>query len=198
MKHYELQLLNDYKIDKVIDCKNARTAFLFSLISFIISILFIVIGLVISLTINNGQKEYFDGIYALLTLVFFGAYIITIVAHELIHGLFYKIYTKQKLTFGITLGAAYCGVPNIYLRRKAMIITCIAPCIIISTIYLILMVIFIKSILFILFVVLFSMHFGGCIGDLYDFLLLLFKYKNKDILINDTGTKQTIYMKKPL
>ena len=38
-----------------------------------------------------------------------------------------------------------------------------------------------------------GIHFGGCIGDLYLTLLLLFKYKNKHLLMRDTGPEQFIY-----
>ena len=77
-----------------------------------------------------------------------------------------------------------------------MMVTCMAPCVILSTLFLILMIIFFNSSLYIFFMLLFSLHFGGCIGDLYCCILFLFKYKNMDILINDTGLKQTIYVKK--
>lgn len=44
---------------------------------------------------------------------------------------------------------------------------------------------------------LFAEHFGGCSGDLYDTVLLVFKYR-KGCLINDDGPKQTIYIKEEL
>ena len=181
MKHYELELPQDYKVDKVIDCKNPKTAFLLTLFSFIISIAIIVLGLVISLSLSTNQETYFDGLYALLTIVFLVVYIIIIITHELIHGLFYKIFTKQKLTFGISLSAAFCGVPNVYVRKKAMIVTCMAPCVTLSVLFIILMVVFVNSPIFILFLLLFAIHFGGCVGDIYDFLLLLFKYRKKGV-----------------
>ena len=40
--------------------------------------------------------------------------------------------------------------------------------------------------------VLFALHFGGCVGDLHATYLLLFKFKG-DILMKDTGPKQTYY-----
>ena len=42
--------------------------------------------------------------------------------------------------------------------------------------------------------ILFAIHFGGCIGDLYMTALLLFRYKDPRTLMNDTGPKQTIYL----
>jgi len=195
-KHYELEVPSDYKISKVIDCKDSKTAFLLTVFSLVISLVLIVLGLFIKFSLVKDEKPIENLELFILTTGFLVAYIIIIVAHELIHGLFYKIYTKQKLTFGITLTAAFCGVPNVYVRKKAMIVTCLAPCVILSILFLILTIIFFKSPLYIFFMLLNSLHFGGCIGDIYCCLLFLFKYKNKDILINDTGLKQTIYIKK--
>lgn len=41
-------------------------------------------------------------------------------------------------------------------------------------------------------ILLFAVHFGGCAGDLYDTFLLLFRLRG-DILMRDTGPKQTFY-----
>ena len=195
MKHYELQVPSDYKIDKVINCEKQSTVFILTLFNFIISAALIVAGMFISFSLNDNIENQFDGFYAFLGILFLISFVIIIIAHELIHGLFYKIFTKQKLTFGITLSAAFCGVPHIYVRKKAMLITCLAPCVIFSFVFLILMIIFFNSLYYILFVVLFAVHFGGCVGDIYCAILFIFKYKNKDILINDTGLKQSIYVK---
>ena len=46
-----------------------------------------------------------------------------------------KIFTKQKLTYGFSLTYAYCGVPNIYVRKKEAIIACLAPLVIFSIIF---------------------------------------------------------------
>ena len=40
----------------------------------------------------------------------------------------------------------------------------------------------------------FAMHFGGCVGDLWVAYYLLFKHRDKKILVNDTGPKQTFYI----
>jgi hypothetical protein len=45
-----------------------------------------------------------------------------------------------------------------------------------------------------LVIVLFAIHFGGCAGDLYGTLILLFKYRGKSVLMNDSGPKQTFYV----
>ena len=121
-------------------------------------------------------------------------FIIYIVLHELTHGLFYKIFTKQKLTFGVSLTYAYCGVPNIYVRKKETIIACLSPLIIFSIIFLTLIFILPPNYINLSIIILFSFHFGGCSGDIFLSLILLIKY-DKDTYIKDTGPTQYIYKK---
>lgn len=52
---------------------------------------------------------------------------------------------------------------------------------------------FIYGLLYIAMAILFSIHFGGCVGDLYMFYLFLFKYKDSSILMRDTGPEQFLY-----
>lgn len=196
MKHYELTIPEEYKVDKVIDAKNPKTGVIMNLVALIIMAIICAIGIIIYIQVNDGFKfEVDENNFIALILYFIGMFAVIII-HELIHGLFYKIFTKQKLTFGFTWSAAYCGVPHIYVRKTAMIITCIAPCVIISSTLLIPLILINNTIYFLFILLLFALHFGGCCGDLYCILLFVFKYRKKDILVNDTGAKQTIYIKK--
>ena len=42
-----------------------------------------------------------------------------------------------------------------------------------------------------------ALHLGGCIGDLYDAWLYLFRFRDPATLMQDTGPKQTFYVKEP-
>ena len=53
------------------------------------------------------------------SLVFFLMLVLYILLHELVHGAAYKLLTGRKLTFGLTLSVAYCGVPDIFVYRNA-------------------------------------------------------------------------------
>lgn len=196
MKHYELTLPDNYKAAKVIDAKNTKTALIMNLVALPIIIGLLVIGCLIYYSVHKEFKFTVskDNVYAIL--IYFVGFIIAIVLHELIHGLFFKIFTKQKLTFGISWSAAYCGVPNIYVKRKAMMITAMAPCVILSIVFLIPLFFITDTIYFIFVLLLFSSHFAGCCGDIYGFILLLFKYRDNETLIQDTGLKQTFYVRK--
>lgn len=132
------------------------------------------------------QKELFIFIF----IVCICAYMIL---HELVHGLVYKLMTKEKLTFGITLSCAYCGVPNVYVTRKTALLSLMAPFTLFSIIFL--LVIFLTNgWVATLSLILFAIHFGGCVGDLYCFIILMTKLRG-DILMKDTGPKQTFYAK---
>lgn len=193
MKHYEKEIPTGYREDLLIDAKKPKTSVIINLIALAIIALLFGTGMFIKIKLVgfNPNSDYL--LFALIG--FFVSFIIAIVLHELIHGLFYKIFTKEKLTFGLTLSVAYCGVPNLYIRKKAAFISAIAPCVIISLALLVPMILVKDSVIWSYIYLLFSCHFAGCIGDLYLCLLILFKYKKKEILINDTGPKQTIYVK---
>ena len=94
----------------------------------------------------------------LVYLYIIPAALIAIVCHELTHGLFYKIFTKQKLTYGFSLTYAYCGVPNIYVRKKEAIIACLAPLVIFSIIFLSLIIILPPNYITLSIITLFSFH----------------------------------------
>lgn len=190
-KRYEDTLPNDYEAILTIDATKKKTAIIFNVLALAVMIIVFIIGILI---LQNTKDTTLD-----LDLIFLIVFIVLMIAmliiHELIHGLFYKIYTKQKLTFGMTWSCAFCGVPKIYVYRNVMMITCMAPCVILSLTMILLMIFIPNFFICLLILLLFSLHFGGCVGDIYVFLLLLFKYKDKDILLRDTGPLQTIYKK---
>ena len=51
--------------------------------------------------------------------------------------------------------------------------------------------------MFMLFAALFTLHVAGCVGDLWVAGVLLFRYRGREVLMNDTGPKQTFYVKEP-
>lgn len=118
-----------------------------------------------------------------------------VVAHELVHGAAYKLLTGRKLTFGITLTVAFCGVPDIYVSRRTALIALLAPFTVFSLLFSALAagLYFVNHTYYAVVTLVLGVHFGGCIGDLYMTCLLLFKYKNKLLLMRDTGPEQFIY-----
>ena len=135
-----------------------------------------------------GNIWVFEGwLFALLV-----GLIAYLVLHELTHGVVYRILTGEKLTFGLKLTCAYCGVPNIYVTRKTALLSLLAPFTVFSVAFLVPFFVLSGPVSF-TFLVLFALHFGGCVGDLYDTILLLFCLKGR-MLKRDTGPKQTFYV----
>ena len=75
------------------------------------------------------KRAYAAGAAALLCMVLVGVICIVayLILHELVHGAAYKLLTGSKLTFGITLTVAFCGVPDIYVTRRTALISLLAP-----------------------------------------------------------------------
>lgn len=190
-ENYKKELPENYESIKEIDAKKVKFQIFMNVFCLVLAAIVFMIGFLIIQSTKGGLTIGIDLAIALFVNIF--VFIAIIIIHELIHGLFYKIFTKEKLTFGLTLSCAYCGVPKIFVYRRPMMVTCMAPCVIISLVLIILMI-FIPN-PNVCYVILFiaSLHFGGCIGDIYVTILLLFKYRDNNILLNDTGPKQTIY-----
>lgn len=58
------------------------------------------------------------GAYLLFTLGLLLSMFVYLVLHELVHGIVYKLMTREKLTFGISFSCAYCGVPDVFVTKK--------------------------------------------------------------------------------
>ncbi len=130
-------------------------------------------------------------------LVFLVSMIAYIILHELTHGAVYKALTKEKLRFGITWSAAFCGVPDIYTYRDTALKSLVAPLALFSVL-LIPLLIWLHRIdagWYLVAGVIFSLHISGCIGDLYMTALLLAKFRDPATLMRDTGPEQWIYAK---
>ena len=119
------------------------------------------------------------------------------VLHELTHGAVYKVLTKEKLRFGITWSAAFCGVPDIYTYRDTALKSLVAPLTLFSVI-LIPLLVWLYQVdpgWYLTVGIIFALHFSGCIGDMYMTVLFLTEFKDPATLMRDTGPEQWIYMK---
>jgi hypothetical protein len=202
LNNYYKDLPEGFAEDYVINAKKKSTAIILNLAALVLTVG--VIAICYFLKFDNFDYfenypysyglETFELPLALLSLV--AALIIYLILHELTHGLFYKLLTKQKLTFGLTFTVAYCGLKEGYVNKKTAIIAMLAP-FVIHSIWMLALIIFLPANIWTLMVVLlFGIHFGGCSGDLYGTLILLIKYRKTNVLVNDDGPKQVFYIKK--
>ena len=196
MKHYEAELPEGYVLSEHINANNKIFGLVMNIIAFAVTAAITALAFVLLGT--QGREIGFDLTkLSLGMMVFAGAMFLYIVLHELTHGAAYKALTGQKLTFGLTLYVAFCGVPSIYVRRGASLVALTSPLILFTLVLggLSALMWFIEPLYFILSALLFGLHLGGCSGDIYMTALLLFKYRDGDILIRDTGPEQFIYTK---
>ncbi len=189
MKHYELNLPEGYEAVKVVDAKEKKTSVWLTVVSFLITAIVTVLGILFIQDFTWAAVRPWE------LLIFCAVMIAYIVLHELVHGAAYKLLTRQKLTFGMTLTVAFCGVPTIYVYRRAALVALLSPLVVFTLVF--------GGLIFLpnptyalIFTFMLGLHLGGCSGDLYVTGLYLFKLKDPTILMQDTGPKQTFYAKK--
>ena len=196
MENWFAELPEGYREEKVIDAKSGKTAFVLTLLSFVLTAMPLVPVLILSGGIRNMVESYGRPSAMLAVAVLLVGMVSYIVLHELVHGAVYKALTHRKLTFGFTLTVAFCGVPDIYTSRRTALEATAAPFVVFTLVLLPLTLVMynVSRLYFLVSGFLFSLHFGGCVGDLYLIILLLFRYRNPRTLMNDTGPRQTIYL----
>lgn len=200
MKNFEKELPENYKLVKIIDAKEAKIGILINVIALAVLLVcmvtaYFIIGVPLKemFKVEEGKNPFFN----LFKVLIWGILLIVyIILHELVHGLVYKITTKQKLTFGFTLSVAYCGVPKIYVYRKTALLAVLAPFVVFLPIFLVVCFLLKNPLEQMLAVALLGMHIGGCSGDLWVTGVLLFKLRDRKTLMNDTGPKQSFYVPK--
>lgn len=191
MKNFERELPEGYREVYSIDATDKKVGVLLTVASLAI---FAAIAIPAVLLIRPAESffESYSLVRNIVALAVLAAYV---VLHELVHGIAYKCLTGEKLTFGLTLTCAYCGVPNVYVYRRTALISLLAPFVVFSILFAVPLFLPIGGWNKIYCAVIFALHVGGCAGDLYDTLLYLLRFKRPDTLMRDTGPKQVFYLK---
>jgi hypothetical protein len=112
--------------------------------------------------------------------------ILMLVVHELIHGMFFWLFTRERPKFALRSGYAFAAAPNWYLPKFQYIIVGISPLIVISLICVV-SAIFIPATMvpYALFVATFNA--AGALGDMIVVAWILGQSTN--ILVKDQGDK---------
>ena len=191
-KTFERAIPDGYREVYHIDAANKKTGLLLTLGSLLIA------AILIFFFFNSLDNISIDlGNLLLYYLVFLVSIIAYVILHELTHGVVYKALTKEKLHFGITWSAAFCGVPDIYIYRDTALKSLVAPLALFS-ILLIPLLIWLYRVdagWYLVVGIIFSLHISGCIGDMYMTALFLTRFKDRATLMRDTGPEQWIYTK---
>lgn len=123
---------------------------------------------------------------------FFVIYFVLVVLHELIHGVFFKLFDPDgKVSFGFKNGMAYATSPNSYYQKNSFIMICLAPFVFITAGLMLLMALGLITEYFFVFYA--SIHAASCVGDFY-WVFLLSRHSG-DILVEDTEKGMTVYLK---
>ncbi|MDY0210808.1 MAG: DUF3267 domain-containing protein [Acholeplasma sp.] len=132
----------------------------------------------------------FESFDILLPIIGLGIFIVMIMIHEWIHGLFFKKYSNTKVTYKFHGWAASASTPGIYYYKNSYMVIGLAPAVIINSILLILFIVIEPFRLMLL--ILLAMHLSGCAGDFY----VIFKMRKlmKNALIEDTGVGMNIFV----
>lgn len=199
-RHFEKSVPEDYVLVKHLNARNdKRQMVVYTLLSFPPFLIIVPVLIFVALYVNGYNiLENLNIRFYISLLITFAAFIVYIVLHEITHGITYKIFTGAKLTFGMNLAVAFCGVPDIYVRKKASLISLLMPFLIFSAVFIGLTVgmWFISPLYGILAGALFSLHLGGCVGDLHWTLIYAAKFRRCDTLMRDTGPEQWLYIPK--
>ncbi len=198
-KNYETSIPQDYVLVKHVDAKNDNKLIIVYMLLSFIPLLILLPVLILIARYCNGYSiidGFQDASGSIALLIACGTLFIYIVLHELVHGITYKILTGAKLTFGLTLTVAFCGVPDIYVRKKASITALVMPFFVFSVIFIALTIglWFVSPFYGILSGAVFAIHVGGCVGDLHWTLMYLTKFKHCNTLMRDTGPTQWLYI----
>ena len=197
MEHlsFERELPEGYCEKKHVNAKSFGFGLVMNLIGLAI---FAAATVPLVLLLNIRQNAIADHSFIVIASAYAGVFmsLIYIVLHELVHGWAYKRKTGERLTFGMSWSCAYCGVPNIFVYRKAALIAVAAPLVLFTLIFLPLTVwlYFTSPLYYLIFAMIFGLHLGGCSGDCYVILLLLFKFKDERMLLRDTGPEQFFFL----
>ena len=193
MKNWEKELPEGYREALVIDAKDNKTFVRgMGLAALLVFAAFLWLGIFTQWSDMKTQEPS-----TRLLFFFCLSLIVYIVLHELVHGAAYKLLTGQKLTFGLTLSVAFCGVPEIYVYRKASLIAVLAP-FVVFTVLSVLALFAVPDGWTKFYVLLFlGLHIGGCAGDLYNTWMYLTRFTDPRTLTRDTGPVQMFYVPEP-
>ena len=172
-------------IDVLNDKQIMRKLSIASLLLFVV--FFALFGLLTFITASGsiifGQGFTFSSLLLLLGII---------VAHELIHGFFFKVFNpKGKVKFGFKNGMAYATSPHSFYPKIPFAIIVLAPFIILNSV---LLFAYLKGFLSpVSFMLMSAFHASSCAGDFYFAYLL--STMPKSVLVEDTPVGINFYTK---
>ena len=119
-----------------------------------------------------------------------GLTVMVLIIHEIIHGLFFWIFSHGRPVFALRPLYAYAGAPTWFFPKRQYAITALGPLVVIGAAGLLLLLLApISWVLMIVFLV--ALNTGGALGDLFVFMRLL--KASPTSFANDTGDVVTFF-----
>jgi len=191
MKGYE-SLPADYVPLFSIDLqRQKKLAVLVYAISAVIAAALVVLGI-----FAVPEAKFFDfsagyGVYFGRLGVMVGGLFAYIILHELVHGIFMRLFSRQRVKYGFTSLYAYAG-SDAYFDKSSYIIIALAPVIVWGAVLAVICAL-LPPLWFWPIYIIQILNFAGAAGDFYvtaRFLLL-----PRNILVRDTGVFMTVFAK---
>lgn len=138
------------------------------------------------------HNEFSGDLLALLLLILLGATVF-ILLHELVHGVFFWLFSGHRPRFGLGPGYVYAAMPDWYFPKRPYLVVGLAPLVVLTVVGLVMLPLVPASWLIPLLVGM-LLNIGGAIGDLYICLCLV--REAEDVWIRDKGDGFEIYRRR--
>lgn len=183
---YQMELIESLNL-----LENKKVIFWLNIISIPLIVLFFAAFTFISLIVDVPVQEThtFNLSTTLLSLV---AFFLLIILHEVIHGIFFKLFNPEaKVKYGFKNGMAYATSPNSFYTKGKFVWICLAPFIIIT--FILFFLLYFGIITPTSFALIASLHAAACVGDFYWVYLII--RLEKGAYVEDTEVGISFYRK---
>ena len=185
-----------YHFDKTLDLSKTRTVLWLNLAALPLLVLFgWIFGRIFFLLrsinpISGGFWDLFtlsigELIWLILSIIFM------LFFHELLHGLFFWLYTHERPKFALKSGYAFAAAPDWYLPKFQYILVGLSPLVIISVIC-VLLAAFMPSQVIPYLLLVATFNAAGALGDMI--IVAWVSSQPRDILLRDQGDKFSIFV----
>lgn len=192
MKKAKSSLPNEYKLHLCVDLqKDKKLSIFINLFAILVVIAMAVpmhfaIPIVTLFDISQGMFLYFIRFGVLLFGIIF-----YMVLHESVHGIAMKLCGTKKVKYGFTGLYAFAGSTDYY-SKASYIFIALSPVVLLGIILLIVNLFVSNSWFWVVYIIQ-ILNISGAVGDAY--VTVRFAKSPKDILIQDSGTAMTVYIK---
>ncbi len=169
--------------------KNKRLALLVNIIALVIAAVMVTVAVFFVSPLYMFDMSVGLGVYFLRLGVMLGGMLVYIVIHELMHGIFIRVFTGKPAKYGFTGLYAFAG-SNFYFGKWQYLVIALSPVVILGLLIWILNILVPISWFWVVFVIQIT-NLSGAAGDFY--VTVRFVRLPKDILVRDVGVAMTVY-----